>query len=144
MITRSAYQDAQRRAAELLRLTGVALTADELARIAVADFGLGELDLTGAQILTLLDSSEIAVKLIVLFPGQTLPEHRHPPLGSFPGKAETLRCELGTVTLYTEGEPVAHPVATPPVLRRARERQWPCRAQRVTRTSALPVLSAPA
>ncbi len=124
MITRSIYQDAQRRAAELLRLTGVALTAGELARVAVADFGLGELDQTGAQILTLLDSSEIAVKLIALFPGQTLPEHRHPPLGPYPGKAETLRCEVGTIVLYTEGEPVDHPVAAPPVLRRASYTVW--------------------
>ncbi len=107
MITRSAYRDAQKRAADLLSDTGLSLTPDELAQIAVADFGLGDLERVGAQIITLLDSSEIAVKLIVLFPGQILPEHRHPPLGSYPGKAETLRCELGTVHLYTEGAPTS-------------------------------------
>ncbi len=81
MITQMAYREAKQRAADLLGQTGVSLTQDELAQIAVADFGLGDLEKVGAQILTLLDSPEIAAKLIVLFPWQVLPEHRHPPLG---------------------------------------------------------------
>ncbi len=105
MITQMAYREAKQRAADLLGQTGVSLTQDELAQIAVADFGLGDLEKVGAQILTLLDSPEIAAKLIVLFPWQVLPEHRHPPLGSYPGKAEALRCEFGTVYLYVEGVP---------------------------------------
>ena len=119
MITRAAYASAQRRAAELLRQTGLALRDEELARIAVADFGLGELETTGAQILTLVDTPEIAVKLIVLFPRQTLPEHRHPPLGAYPGKAETLRCAWGLSYLYQPGEPASAPLAQPPADRRA-------------------------
>ena len=47
------------------------------------------------------------MKLIAMFPGQVLPEHRHPPLGDYPGKAETLRCEWGVLYLYTEGDPLA-------------------------------------
>ncbi len=78
MITQMAYREAKQRAADLLGQTGVSLTQDELAQIAVADFGLGDLEKVGAQILTLLDSPEIAAKLIVLFPWQVLPEHRHP------------------------------------------------------------------
>ncbi|MCU0521647.1 MAG: D-lyxose/D-mannose family sugar isomerase [Anaerolineae bacterium] len=124
MITRSAYREAQRRAVDLLRRTGLALTADELESVAVADFGLGELDETGAQILTLLDTPESAVKLIVLFPGQTLPEHRHPPLGAYPGKAETLRCEVGAAYVYTEGEVSTHPACLPPDGRRATYTVW--------------------
>ena len=114
MITRSDYETAQRRAAAILRKTGVRLREYELARISVADFGLGELPVSGAQILTLLDTEEIAVKMIVLFPGQTLPEHRHPPLGEYPGKAETLRCEWGTAYLYTPGAPTSDPQAKVP------------------------------
>lgn len=124
MITRTAYQAARARAAALLAQTGIALRPDELAQIAVADFGLGDLEETGAQILTLLDTAEIAVKLIALFPGQTLPEHRHPPLGSYPGKAETLRCEWGRITLYTEGEPAANPEGQPPAARRDTYTVW--------------------
>jgi D-lyxose ketol-isomerase len=117
MLTRTEYRQAQARAAQLLRRTGLALRAAELATIAVADFGLSELPLTGAQILTLLDTEEIAVKLIALFPEQTLPEHRHPPLGDYPGKAETLRCEWGAVYLYRPGPAVSDPLGHPPAHR---------------------------
>ena len=33
----------------------------------------------------------------LLFPGQTCPEHRHPPFDGTPGKEETFRCRRGTV-----------------------------------------------
>jgi D-lyxose ketol-isomerase len=124
LITRADYEAAQARAAALLLRTGLALRSGELAGIAVADFGLGELAQTGAQILTLLDTEEIAVKLIALFPGQTLPEHRHPPLGDYPGKSETLRCEWGEIRLYTEGIPVTEPRAQPPAHRRTTYTVW--------------------
>jgi len=93
------------------------LGEEELGSIAVADFGLSELEKSGGQILTLLDTDEIAVKLIALFPGQTLPEHRHPPLGDYPGKAETLRCEWGVVYVYTPGPVPADPMGHPPAHR---------------------------
>ena len=118
MITTAEYRSAQRRAAELLKRTGVVLRDEELATIAVADFGLGELERSGGQILTLLDTPEIAAKLIALFPGQTLPEHRHPRLGDYPGKAETLRCEWGVIYLYSEGDATAEPKGRPPAHRR--------------------------
>src|SRR6185437_11532858 len=45
-------------------------------------------------------------KELVLFPGQTCPEHRHPPLGpDKPGKEETFRCRWGTVYLYVARAP---------------------------------------
>ncbi|MGC9349854.1 MAG: D-lyxose/D-mannose family sugar isomerase [Anaerolineae bacterium] len=124
MITRTEYEEAQRRAASLLRNSGVALRESELQDIAVADFGLGALDQSGAQILTLLDTPEIAVKLIALFASQTLPEHRHPALGDYPGKSETLRCEWGEVYLLTEGDPTPEPKAHPPSDRRDTYTVW--------------------
>jgi len=124
VLPRTAYEAAQRRAAELLQKTCLALTAAELARIAVADFGLGELAQSGGQILTLVDTREITVKLIALFPGQTLPEHRHPPLGDYPGKAETIRCEWGVLYLYAEGEPAPNPQGAPPAHRRHTYTAW--------------------
>jgi D-lyxose ketol-isomerase len=114
MITRTEYTVAQKRAAALLKETGITLSDKELKEIAVADFGLSALESTGGQILTLVDTQEIAVKLIAMFPQQVLPEHKHPPLGSYPGKAETLRCEWGLLYLYTEGEPTASPAGHPP------------------------------
>ena len=124
MLTRTGYESAQQRAAEMLKKTSLALRDDELARIAVADFGLGELAQSGGQILTLVDTREIAVKLITMFPRQTLPEHRHPPLGDYPGKAETIRCEWGVLYLYAEGEPTPNSQAEPPAHRRHTYTVW--------------------
>ena len=39
----------------------------------------------------------------MLFGRQIFPEHRHPPVGSDPGKRETFRCRWGKVWLYVEG-----------------------------------------
>jgi D-lyxose ketol-isomerase len=108
----------------LLRKTGVVLTEDELSQIKVADFGLSELEQSGGQILTLVDTAEIAVKLIVLFPGQCLPEHRHPPLGDYPGKAETLRCEWGILYLCEEGDATPNSQARPPEHRQHTYTVW--------------------
>lgn len=43
---------------------------------------------------------------MVLFPGQTCPEHSHAPIASigYEGKEETFRCRYGTVYLYVEGD----------------------------------------
>ena len=49
-----------------------------------------------------------------MFPRQICPEHRHPPFDGTPGKEETFRCRAGTVYVYTEGEPAAHPHARVP------------------------------
>jgi len=123
MITKKDYKAAQKRAANLLKKTSLAFTDAELAQIKVADFGLSELEQSGGQILTLVDS-EIAVKLIAMFPGQTLPEHRHPPLGDYPGKAETIRCEWGVLYLYAEGAPTSNPQGMPPAHRRETYTVW--------------------
>mgnify|MGYP005863190089 FL=1 len=47
-------------------MTGLTFRPDELASIEVADFGLGELAASGAQILTLVNTDKIAVKLLAL------------------------------------------------------------------------------
>ena len=39
-----------------------------------------------------------------MWPRQTCPEHRHPPLDGSPGKEETFRCRAGSVRLHVEGE----------------------------------------
>ena len=48
-----------------------------------------------------------------MFPGQTCPEHLHPPFEGTPGKEETFRCRQGRVYLYTEGEPAPAPACRP-------------------------------
>jgi D-lyxose ketol-isomerase len=53
-------------------------------------------------------------KELVLRPGQTCPEHLHPPIDGTPGKEETFRCRRGEVYLYVEGEPTPRPRSRPP------------------------------
>jgi D-lyxose ketol-isomerase len=103
MITHEEEAAAKRDAAELLRRAGIPATATELESIEVADFGLSRLAVEGAQILTLVATDRIAVKLLLLTPHQTLPEHWHPPVGDDPGKEETVRLVWGELSVVTEG-----------------------------------------
>ena len=91
-----------------------ALTGEEKANIEIADFGLEDLDHCALQLVTYINTDRVCAKEMVLLPGQTCPEHRHPPFGDYPGKEETFRCRYGTVYLYVEGEPAREPKGTPP------------------------------
>ena len=106
--------DPRARAAELLERAGVVLTPDERAHIEIADFGLGELERTGLQLVTFVNNERYCAKELVLFPHQTCPEHRHPPVGTDPGKMETFRCRSGMVRLYVEGPASPMPAARVP------------------------------
>ena len=117
MITRAELESARRRAVVLLEQAGSVAREDELEQIEVADMGLSELEQSGVQILTLVDTEKIAAKVLVLLPYQTEPEHRHPRLGDYPGKEETIRCWWGELRLYTPGEPAPEPLASPPAHR---------------------------
>ncbi len=114
MLTSSQVRDAQRRAAEMLDGLGIALTPEERAAIEVAEFGLGELEQTGLELVVYENNERYCAKELVLFPRQTCPEHRHPPVGDDPGKMETFRCRSGRVWLYVEGEAVPEPQARLP------------------------------
>jgi len=124
VITRTEFAQARARAVELLGKTGLTFRPDELASIEVADFGLGELATSGAQILTLVNTDKIAAKLLALTPGQTLPEHAHPRLGAYEGKEETIRCAWGELYLYGPGEPTPNPKGQPPAHRRTTYTMW--------------------
>ena len=105
----------QEEALEYLSKAGIVLTEDEIMNIEVADFGLGDLRTIGLEVVTYINNDIYCAKELVLFPGQTCPEHRHPPLGvSDPGKRETFRCRMGEVYLYVEGEPTGDIQATIP------------------------------
>ena len=109
MLTRAQARAARARAAAMMRTAGVVFTPEEADAIAVVDFGLSHLEVEGAQILTFVNSERVSAKVIALFPGQTLPEHWHPPVGDDPGKEETLRVIRGTLYCGLPGEgPVRH------------------------------------
>jgi D-lyxose ketol-isomerase len=114
MISRTESETARQRAAALLERAGIVITAEEQSQIEVADLGLGELERTGVQLITYINTERYCAKELILFPGQTCPEHRHPPVANEPGKQETFRCRWGTVWLYVEGEPTAAPSAEVP------------------------------
>ncbi|MBW3623715.1 MAG: D-lyxose/D-mannose family sugar isomerase [Armatimonadetes bacterium] len=113
-ITQSQLREAQQRALDYFERAGIILTPEERANIEVAEFGLGHLEVEGLELLTYVNTQRCCAKELVLFPGQTCPEHRHPPVDGHPGKEETFRCRWGQVYLYVPGEPADSPRATPP------------------------------
>lgn len=114
MISQEQLAATQTRAHEYLQRAGIILTPEEAARIEIADFGLGELDVHGLQLITYINTERVCAKELVLFPRQTCPEHRHPEIDGEPGKEETFRCRWGVVYLYVEGAATGEPQARPP------------------------------
>ncbi len=114
MITKQQLEAAQTRAAQMLAHAGIVITPQELADIEVADFGLGELESTGLQLLVYINNDRYCAKELILFPHQSCPEHRHPDVAGRSGKMETFRCRWGRVYLYVEGEPTAQRACLPP------------------------------
>jgi len=114
MLTQAQVDAARRRAADMLAAAGIVLTEAERANIEVADLGLGDLERTGLELVTYVNTDRYCAKELVMFGGQTCPEHRHPPVAGGPGKMETFRCRWGRVWLYVPGEPAASPKARVP------------------------------
>lgn len=107
MITKHEYETARSKTLEYLGKASIVLTEKEKEQIEVADFGLSDLEQTGLQLITYVNTKRCCAKELVLFPSQTCPEHRHPRIGEEMGKEETFRCRWGEVYLYVEGEPTS-------------------------------------
>lgn len=114
MISQDEVKKAQTRAAFMLAQAGIVLSPEEKEHIEIAELGLGELERTGLQIVTYINTDRYCAKELILFPGQTCPEHRHPPSAGDPGKMETFRCRWGKVWLYAEGKATANRRCQPP------------------------------
>jgi len=97
---------ARERAASMLADAGIVLTPAERGAIEVADFGLGDLERHGLQIVVYVNTDRVCAKELVLLPGQTCPEHRHPPVEGEPGKEETFRVRRGVVHLHLGEEEI--------------------------------------
>lgn len=111
---RAVYEQARRRALEFYEKAHIVLTEQEKENIEVADFGLDDLETTGLELVTYINTDRVCAKEMVLFPGQTCPEHVHVPFGNYMGKEEVFRCRYGTICLFVDGEPCAAPKALPP------------------------------
>ena len=103
-----------KKALELYEKAGIVLTDKEKANIEIADFGLNDLENTALTLVTYVNTERCCAKEMVLLPGQTCPEHRHPEVEGKPGKEETFRCRWGRVYLYVSGEPCKNPSVLPP------------------------------
>ncbi|MBA2123814.1 D-lyxose/D-mannose family sugar isomerase [bacterium Unc6] len=114
MLTKMQLKLAQQKALKYLEKAGIVITEQEKTKIEVADLGLGRLKDTGVEILVYVNTDRCCAKEIVMFPYQTCPEHRHPPVGSKQGKEETFRCRWGKVYLYVPGNPTHKLKAKPP------------------------------
>ena len=114
MITRKQFEEVVERSCDMLERAGIVISPGEREHFEIADFGLSELEKTGLEIIVYLNTERCCAKELVMFPGQTCPEHYHPTIGGVPGKEETFRCRWGTVYLYSQGEPTPVPGCRPP------------------------------
>ncbi len=114
MISQERYDKAREEALSYYEKAHIILSEDEKQRLEIADFGLDDLEATGLQIITYINTDRVCAKEMVLFPGQSCPEHRHPAHNGSAGKEETFRCRYGRVYLYVEGTPVKTPTCSHP------------------------------
>lgn len=125
-MTRAEVKKWQQKALEYLDRAGIVLTDQEKEAIEIADLGLGEYEQTGLALVVYYNDEKYCAKELVLLPGQTCPEHKHPPIPelNYEGKQETFRCRWGKVYLYVEGDPADRPKAQPPAHRRDTYTVW--------------------
>ena len=100
VLTQTEVDEARRRAAETLDAAGIVLTEEERDEIEIADFGLSQFDELGLAVVVYVNTDRVCAKELVMLPGQTCPEHRHPPFDGTPGKEETFRVRAGLVHLH--------------------------------------------
>ena len=101
---RTDYERCKAKALEFYAKAGIALTDGEKFSVEVAEFGLGVVDNVGLELITYINTDRVCAKEMVLFPGQSCPEHWHVPTNGQEGKEETFRCRYGKVYLYVDGE----------------------------------------
>lgn len=123
-MTREQLKQRQAQAKIYLDRAGIVLTPQEAETLEIADLGLGEYDETGLALVVYINTERCCAKELVLEPGQTCPEHLHPPVNGEPGKEETFRCRWGEVYLYVSGEPTPNPKAKPPAKRAEHYTVW--------------------
>jgi D-lyxose ketol-isomerase len=124
MLTKEQLLEYRKKSAEYLKRAGIVMRPDEIDNIEVADFGLNCPEQTGLEIAVYVNTDRCCAKELVMFPRQTCPEHRHPPVMGEPGKEETFRCRWGKVFLYVPGDKTQNPKGIPPKGREANYTVW--------------------
>ncbi len=124
MITKEESAARRDYAYDLFRKAGIFITGAEKNQIETADFGLNQFEQTGLGVLVYVNTDRCCAKELAMWPRQTCPEHRHPPVGSDPGKEETFRCRWGKVYLYVEGAKPANIACRAPSGRESAYTVW--------------------
>ncbi|NJL31709.1 MAG: D-lyxose/D-mannose family sugar isomerase [Phycisphaerales bacterium] len=96
-------QQCLQEAKELLVKSGFPVTPEEVAELAVNDFGLGDIRKEGFAFIDILRSPRLRITLLILLPNQTLPQHMHPSYDNEQGKEETIRVLYGMTKVYVAG-----------------------------------------
>lgn len=109
MLDKKQFEAARLQAITYFDKAGIILTEDEKKSIEIADFGLSDLNKIGLEVLVYVNTTKVCAKEIVMFPGQTCPEHIHPTRNGRSGKEETFRCRWGKVYLYVTGDKNSKP-----------------------------------
>jgi D-lyxose ketol-isomerase len=107
MITKTKRDKLITESLRLLEKAHIVITSEERKSIETADFGLGEPEITGLQLIVYLNTDRCCAKELILLPKQTCPQHKHPAVKGERGKEETFRCRWGRVYLYVEGKSAA-------------------------------------
>ena len=124
MLTRAELTRRQQQAAEFFQRSSIYLTGQEIQQIEIADFGLDQFEQTGLGVLVYVNTQRCCAKELAIWPGQTCPQHRHPPVADSPGKEETFRCRWGKVFVYVEGDATPDPACKPPAGRQDTYTVW--------------------
>lgn len=114
MIGKDTYLKQRGLMLEALEKAGITISPGEKDRILVLDFGLGDIDHIGLQVLVYVNTPKLTVKYLAVAPGQTCGEHMHVVDDKGEGKEETFRCLKGRIYLYIDGEPTLSPQCQPP------------------------------
>jgi len=109
MLDKKQFEAARLEAIKYFDKAGIILTEKEKNSIEIADFGLSDLYKIGLEVLVYVNTTKVCAKELIMFPGQTCPEHIHPTRNGVPGKEETFRCRWGKVYLYVTGEKNCEP-----------------------------------
>jgi D-lyxose ketol-isomerase len=72
VITQQHYQKTVEKTVELLEKAGIVITPEEKGRIEVADFGLNELEKTGLEIITYVNTERVCAKEIMIRPAPSI------------------------------------------------------------------------
>ena len=109
-----AVEDFRRQICELIVASGFGVTDDELTQIDIIDFGLGNFAAEGVATIDLVNTAGLRIKLMVMLPGQSLPQHTHPPYTHHAGKEETIRVIYGQLLIYIDGADTMAKGTVPP------------------------------